>query len=365
MRSVLFAACISLWAPVAAAQTRIKDIVDVEGVRGNDLVGYGLVVGLNGTGDSIKNAPYTEEALTNLLERLGVNIQGENFKSKNVAAVIVTSNLPPFARAGSQIDVSVSAVGDATSLLGGSLIMTPLMAGDGDVYAVAQGPVIANGVAARGASASVSFGAPTVGSVPQGARVEREVAFEFASVARLRLALRSPDVTTARRIGEAIDGAFGRRAASVRDPGTVDIDLASIGATPIDAIAAIENLTVRPEQRARVVIDQKSGTVVLGANVRISPFAVTQGSLSITVRENAYVSQPNPFSPQGETIIVPDTGILIETDRTAKIGTVDENATLADLIEGLNALGVGPRELIDILSAIKAAGALHAEIVVL
>lgn len=349
----------------AFADVRLKDIVDIEGVRGNDLVGYGLVVGLNGTGDGIRNSPYTEEAFAGLLERLGVNIQGEDFKSRNIAAVIVTASLPPFARAGSQIDVTVSAVGDASSLLGGQLIMTPLKAGDGEIYAVSQGPVLASGLSAKAPGASVTFGAPTSGSVPQGARVEREVAFDLSSMKSLRLALKSPDVTTAMRIEEAINNALGPGAALARDPGTIDVRSGNPTLTPVRLVSAIENLRIDPEQRARVVIDQKSGTVVLGADVMISRFAVTQGNLTITIRENPFVSQPNPFSPTGETIVVPSTDLAVDTGRQAKIGLVDENVSLADLIRGLNALGVGPRELIDILTAIKAAGALHADIVLL
>ena len=349
----------------AHADVRLKDFVDVEGVRSNDLVGYGLVVGLNGTGDGIKNSPYTEEAFSSLLERLGVNIQGEDFKSRNVAAVIVTATLPPFARAGGQIDVSVSAIGDATSLLGGSLIMTPMKAGDGEIYAVAQGPVLASGISARAPGASVTFGAPTTGSIPQGARVEREVAFEFASLDRIRLALKSPDVTTAVRVEEAVNAALGPGTAAVKDPGTIDIISPDPAMSPVRLISAIENLRVDPAQRARIVIDQKSGTVVLGADVKISRFAVTQGNLTITVRESPFVSQPNPFSRNGDTVVVPDTDISVRTGADARIGIVDQNVSLGDLIRGLNAIGVGPRELIDILTAIKAAGALHADIVLL
>ena len=365
MRLFLLATTLALasLAP-AGAEVRLKDIVDIEGVRGNDLVGYGLVVGLNGAGDGIKNSPYTEEAFANLLERLGVNIQGEDFRSRNVAAVIVTATLPAFARAGSQIDVSVSAIGDATSLLGGSLVMTPLKAGDGEIYAVAQGPVLASGVSAKGPGASVTFGAPTAGAIPQGARVEREVDFDFAAMNRIRLALRAPDATTAMRIETAINAALGPGRAVVRDPGTIDV-AGIAGASPVRVISAIENIRIEPEQRARIVIDQKSGTVVLGADVRISRFAVTQGNLTISVRESPFVSQPNPFSRNGETIIVPNTDVTVDTGAEARIAVVDENVALADLIEGLNALGVGPRELIDILTAIKAAGALHADIVLL
>lgn len=364
-RAVIAVAVLLTAAGGASAEVRLKDIIEIEGVRSNDLVGYGLVVGLKGTGDGIRNAPYTQEIFAGLLERLGVNVQGENFSSRNVAAVIVTATLPPFARTGSQIDVNVAAIGDAATLLGGTLIMTPLRAGDGEIYAVAQGPVLASGVAAEGDAASVSFGAPTAGAIPEGARVEREAGYEFSTAKRLRLSVKTPDVTTAMRAEAAINSALGAGVASVLDPGTIDVDLDQAGLSPIRAVARIENLTIEPQNRARVVVDQKSGTVVIGADVRISRFAVTQGGLSITVRESAVVSQPNPFSRTGETIVVPRTDIEIGEASAEKIGIVDHNVSLGDLIDGLNALGVGPRDLIDILKAIKASGALHAELVVM
>lgn len=363
--SAAFAAAIAISGEASAADVRLKDLVDIEGVRGNDLVGYGLVVGLNGSGDGIKNSPYTEESLANLLERLGVNVQGEQFRAKNVAAVIVTSTLPPFARAGNRIDVTVSAVGDATDLRGGSLIMTPLRAADGEIYAVAQGPIVASGLAASGRAASVTFGAPTVGGIPDGARIEREVGFNFADLSRLRLMLKQPDATTAVRIKDVIDSEFGPGAATAIDPGTIDVALRETGASPVQILARFENLMVEPEQTAKVVIDQKSGTIVLGADVKISAFAVAQGNLTISVRESATVSQPNPFSREGETIVVPNTNISVSEGSNARIGMVGANVSLSDLIKGLNALGVGPRELIDILRAIKAAGALHADLVVM
>lgn len=361
---VMFIAGLLAAAIPARAEVRLKDIVDVEGVRGNDLVGYGLVVGLNGTGDGLKNSPYTEEALSSFLERLGINVQGEDFRPRNVAAVVVTAVLPPFARAGSQIDVNVSAIGDAKNLLGGTLIMTPLNAPDGQVYAVAQGPVLASGISAEGAAASVTFGAPTAGTIPRGARVEREVRQDFSKMNRIRLALHSPDFTTAMEVESAIN-AVAPGAARVTDPGTVEIDVSRTGVEPVRLLARLENLLVAPEQKARIVIDQKSGTVVLGANVQISEFAVTQGNLAIAVRERPGVSQPNPFARSGETIVLPDTDVAIDMGAEGKIGVVTTGATLADLIEGLNALGVGPRELIDILKAVKASGALHAEIIVM
>ena len=353
------------WCADAAADVRLKDIVNIEGVRGNDLVGYGLVVGLNGTGDGMRNSPYTEEALSSLLERLGVNVQGEDFRPRNIAAVVVTATLPPFARAGSQIDITVSAIGDAKNLLGGTLIMTPLHASDGQVYAVAQGPVLASGFSAEGDGASVTFGAPTSGSIPQGARVEREVDFEFESMKTLRLALRAPDFTTAARIETAINASFGQPVARILDPGTIELAMEGAAMSPVHMSGRIENIRVSPEQKARIVIDQKSGTVVLGADVKISRFAVTQGNLTITVRETPFVSQPNPFSREGETIVLPDTSIEVDTNSERRIAVVDDNVSLSDLIEGLNALGVGPRELIDILKSVKAAGALHAELVLM
>lgn len=349
----------------ASADVRLKDIVNIEGVRSNDLVGYGLVVGLDGSGDGVRNSPYTEEALSSLLERLGINVQGEDFRPKNVAAVVVTAALPAFARAGSQIDVTVSAIGDAKNLLGGTLIMTPLNAADGQIYAVAQGPVLASGFSAEGDGASVTFGAPTTGSIPQGARVEREIAHEFNSMRSIKLALRDPDFTTASRAEETINRALKSPVARMLDPGTIELDLTGTSLPPVRLISAIENLRIAPEQKARVVVDQKSGTVVLGADVQISRFAVTQGNLTITVREAPVVSQPNPFSRNGETIVIPDTGIAVSQGGENRIAVVEENIALADLIEGLNALGVGPRELIDILKTIKAAGALHAELVIM
>lgn len=365
MKFAIIAAALSVVPTGAASEVRLKDVVEIEGIRGNDLIGYGLVVGLKGTGDGLRNAPYTQEIFAGLLERLGVNVQGENFGSRNVAAVIVTATLPAFSRTGSQIDVNVAAIGDASSLLGGTLVMTPLRAGDGEIYAVAQGPVLASGVAAVGDAASVTFGAPTAGSIPEGARVEREAGYEFSQAKRMRLTLKSPDITTAFRAEEAINAVLGPEAAAVQDPGTIDVDLARANLSAIRAAARIENLPIEPEVRARVVVDQKSGTVVIGADVRVTGFAVTQGGLSITVSEAPVVSQPNPLSRNGETIVVPNTSVEIGERQPDKIGVVNDNVALSDLIEGLNALGVGPSDLIDILKAIKASGALHAELIVM
>ncbi|MCL4188865.1 MAG: flagellar basal body P-ring protein FlgI [Rhodobacteraceae bacterium] len=351
-------------AAVAAAGIRLKDLVEVDGVRGNDLLGYGLVVGLNGTGDGLRNAPFTEELMAALLERLGVNVTGEAIRARNVAAVMVTSTLPPFARAGSRIDVTVSAIGDAKSLLGGTLVMTPLNGADGEIYAVAQGAVIAGGVAAEGAAASVVQGVPTAGAIPMGARVERELPFDFASLASLRLALRSPDFTTAGRIERVINAEFGRSVAAMADAGTVVLDLAATGMrSPAHAVARIESLVVAPETRARVVVDQRSGTIVMGADVRIGRVAVAQGNLTLRIEEAPAVIQPNPFSP-GDTVVVPRTAAGIEEEPGTGLAEIAPGATLSEVVAGLNALGVAPRDMIEILKTINAAGALHAELIV-
>ena len=350
--------------PATASQIRIKDLVEFDGVRGNDLVGYGLVVGLNGTGDGLRNAPFTEEIMTNILERLGVNVTGEQFRPKNVAAVFVTGSLPPFARAGGQIDVTVSAIGDAKSLLGGTLVMTPLNAADGQIYAVAQGTIIAGGAAAEGDGATVVQGVPTAGVIPAGARIEREIDFELGSLSSLRLALREPDFTTASRIEAAINTRLGRDVAVMVDSGTVQLDIARTRLrSPAHALAQIENIRVEPERKARVVVDQRSGTIVMGQDVRISRVAVSQGGLTLRVREAPVVVQPTPFSP-GDTVVLPRTDVDIEEEPGVGLAEVPPGTTLSEVVAGLNALGVDPRDMIDILKSIKAAGALHAEFVV-
>ncbi|MBC7132541.1 MAG: flagellar basal body P-ring protein FlgI [Roseovarius sp.] len=347
-----------------AGPVRIKDLVEFDGVRGNDLLGYGLVVGLNGTGDGLRNSPFTEELMSNILERLGINVTGEQFRPRNVAAVLVTAELPAFARAGSQIDVTVSAIGDAKSLLGGTLIMTPLNAADGQIYAVAQGTIIAGGVSAEGAAGGVIQGVPTSGTIPSGARIEREVAFDFTGLEIVRLALREPDFTTAGRIEQAINGAVGQPVAMMLDPGTVRLDLARMRArSPAHAIGRVENLLVEPQRRARVVVDQRSGTIVMGQDVRISRVAVSQGNLTLRIQERPLVVQPNPFA-YGDTVVVPRTDAAIEEEPGTGLAEVPEGTSLAEVISGLNALGVAPRDMIDILKSIKAAGALHAEFVV-
>jgi flagellar P-ring protein precursor FlgI len=348
----------------AAAPVRIKDLVEFDGVRGNDLVGYGLVVGLNGTGDGIRNAPFTEEMLSNVLERLGINVTGEQVRPKNIAAVLVTATLPPFSRSGSRIDVTVSAIGDAKSLLGGTLIMTPLNAADGEVYAVAQGTVLAGGASAEGEAGSITRGVPTAGSIPSGARVEREVNFDFSQLTDLRLALRTPDFTTAARIETAVNQATGRGVARMLDAGTVHLNLTTAASqSPAHFFGQIENILVEPERRARVVIDQRSGTIVMGEDVRISRVAVSQGNLTLRVQEAPLAVQPNPFA-EGETVVVPRTTAMIDDTQGISLAEVAGGTSLSQVIAGLNALGVSPRDMIDILKTIKAAGAIHADFII-
>ncbi len=365
---ILRALCVSLAAllssPAAAQAIRIKDLVEFDGVRGNDLVGYGLVVGLNGTGDGLRNSPFTEEIMSNLLERLGVNVTGEQFQPKNVAAVFVTASLPPFSRAGGRIDVTVSAIGDAKSLLGGTLVMTPLNGADGQIYAVAQGTIIAGGVSAEGQASKVTQGVPTSGTIPSGAHVEREVQFDFSQMHSVRLALRAPDFTTAAKIEAVINTAFGSNVALMQDSGTVSLNIdATQMNSPARVIAKLENLTVEPEARARVVVDQRSGTIVMDDDVRISHVAIAQGNLTLRVDEMPQVVQPNPFA-QGETISVPRTNAQIQNAPGTGLAEVQGGASLSEVVAGLNALGVAPHDMIDILKSINAAGALHAEFLV-
>ena len=344
----------------AQAAVRIKDIVDFEGVRDNMLVGYGIMVGLNGTGDSLQNSPFTEQSLVGMLERLGVNIRDENLRTANVAAVMVTATLPPFARQGSRIDIKISSLGDADSLRGGTLLVTPLMGADGEVYAVGQGAIQVSGFAAAGAAESVVQGVPTSGSIPNGAIVEREVAFAMDEVGQVRMALRNPDFTTAIRIANAINAAGGNAVAV--DPGTVVATLSS--GDIVTTIGRIEQLTVEPDLPARVVIDEATGIIVIGSDVRISTVAIAQGNLTIRVTEDPQVSQPNPLG-DGTTVVVPNTNIEIDTDEERRLALLGEGVSLQELVNALNALGVGPRDLISILQAIKASGAMQADLEIL
>ncbi len=355
----ILAALVALALP-ARADVRIKDIADVEGVRDNQLVGYGLVVGLNGTGDRLDSAVFTRQSLIGMLERLGVNTRDQEAKlqTKNVAAVMVTANLPAFARSGSRIDVAVSALGDAKDLAGGTLLVTPLLGADGEVYAVGQGALSTSAIAARGAGASVTRGVPTSAKIANGATVEREIPFQLGSRSNLRLGLRNPDLTTARRMADVINRTLGGGARAT-DPRTVSITLS--GRDPVDALARIEDLRVEPDSPATVIIDEASGTVVMGDNVRISTVAIAQGNLTIRITEDPKVSQPDAFS-NGRTVVTPNTNIQIDTQSDRKLGVLRGGVTLRDLVASLNSLGVGPRDMISILQSIKAAGALQAEL---
>jgi flagellar P-ring protein precursor FlgI len=349
------------WATEAAAQVRIKDIADLEGVRDNQLVGYGLVVGLNGTGDRLRSAVFTRQSLIGVLERLGVNTrdQERQLDTRNVAAVMVTANLPPFARTGTRIDIGVSTLGDASNLTGGTLLVTPLLGADGEVYAVAQGAVVTGAVSARGAAGSVTRGVPTAGRIANGATVEREIAFRFGANDTLRLALRNPDLTTARRIAAVINRATGGAVATANDPRTVTVSLT--GREPVGFMAEIEQLRVTPDQVARVVVEEASGTIVMGSNVRVSTVAIAQGNLTIRVTEAPQVVQPNALAG-GQTAVVPRTNIEVDDQNDRRLGVLRGGVTLEELVRGLNGLGVGPRDLITILQTIKAAGALQAEL---
>jgi flagellar P-ring protein precursor FlgI len=432
LRALIFALAVCVAASAASADSRIKDIADFEGVRDNLLVGYGLVVGLNGTGDDLKNSGFTKQSLIGMLERLGVNTRDDVLKTENVAAVMVTATLPPFARQGVRIDVSVAALGDAKSLLGGTLLVTPMIGADGEVYAVAQGPLAIGGFSAKGAATSVTKGVPTSGRISNGAIVEREIDFRMANLRNVRVSLRNPDLTTARRIANAINRLIGSPAATAVDSATVALQVPETYQGGVVALLTdIEQLRVAPDQVARVVIDETSGVIVMGENVRISTVAIAQGNLTVRITETPQVSQPTPFSPgpgvlpsipgtpgtgaaigavprqrltqngqpvfnpdgspvfdmvpqavQGtgtptappvpgaigggaSTVVVPRTDIQVDEDKGRRLMVVPAGISLQELVNGLNALGVGPRDMITILQSIKAAGALQAEIQVM
>ena len=346
---------------VAAAQAvRIKDIADVEGVRDNQLVGYGLVVGLPGTGDRLRTAIFTRQSLVGMLERLGVNTRDNEARldTRNIAAVMVTANLPAFAQPGSRIDIAVSSLGDASNLTGGTLLVTPLLGADGAVYAVAQGALATGAIAVRGAGASIARGVPTSARISSGAIVERAVPYTLAGRDHVRLSLRNPDFTTAQRIAAAINRSAAGSARAV-DPRTVLLTLR--GRDAMGFITQIEQLRVQPDQVARVIIEEASGTIVMGDQVRVSTVAIAQGNLTIRITETPQVSQPNALA-NGETVVVPRTQIEVDDQNERRMGILRGGITLSELVRGLNSLGVGPRDLIIILQSIRAAGALQAEL---
>lgn len=349
------------------AVSRIKDIADFEGVRDNQLVGYGLIVGLNGTGDNIKSVDFAKESLISMLDMVGVNARDGQIKAKNIAAVMVTANLPAFARQGAKIDVTVSALGDAKNLLGGTLIATPLKGADGEVYAVAQGTVATGAVSAgnRNTGTSVVKGVPTSGRIASGAIIEREIPFELDSLKNMNIALRNPDFTTSRRIAEAINAMLGMPAAKALDPGTVALKVPeSYQDKIVELMTRVEQLQIQPDTAAKVVIDESSGIVVIGKDVKINRLAIAQGNLTIKITDIPLVSQPEPFT-FGEPVVMNSSLIAIDEETDAKMQILDTGINLQELVDGLNALGVTPRDLISILQAVKASGALQAEIEVI
>ncbi|HWQ87883.1 flagellar basal body P-ring protein FlgI [Brevundimonas sp.] len=364
LASLLTAAAVAGFAAPASAQSRIKDIAAIEGVRTNQLVGYGLVVGLNGTGDSLRNCPFTRQSLEGMTERLGVNIRGSNANSKNMAAIMVTAELPPFATPGSRVDVSVASMCDAKSLLGGTLLVTSLQGADGQVYAVAQGSIQTGAVSGGGASgSSVTRGVPTAGRIASGATVERETGFHLANMNEVRLTLRNPDFTTAQRVAAAINQTYPGTA--LAENGTV-VALRAPGQMGMAGfISMVENLPVQVDAPAKVIIDEVNGVIVMGEAVRVSTVAIAQGNLTISVQESPQVSQPEPFSRGGQTVVVPESTVAVEEDLGRQMRIVGGGTSLSTLVNGLNALGVSPRDMISILQAIKAAGALQADIEVM
>jgi flagellar P-ring protein precursor FlgI len=353
---------LAAFAGPAFALSRVKDLAAIEGVRQNQLVGYGIVVGLNGTGDTLNNIPFTKQSLQAMLERLGVNTRGATMRTQNLAAVMVTANLPPFAAQGTRIDVTVSSLGDAKSLQGGTLLVTPLLGADGEVYALAQGSIAIAGFSAEGDAAKITRGVPTNGRISNGANIEREVAFKLNDARSLRLSLRNPDFTTSKRIAAAINDFMGADTAEPTDPATVTIQIPTkFHGNMMRLVTEVEQLKVEPDQAAKVVVDERSGIIVMGRDVRVSTVAIAQGNLTVTITEQPQVSQPAPLS-NGQTVVVPRTGVKVDTGDGNKLALVKEGVSLRDLVDGLNALGVGPRDLISILQAIKSAGALQADI---
>lgn len=341
--------------------TRIKDLAYFLGTRPNMLIGYGLVVGLNQTGDNT-NTQFTVNTLANILDNMGIHVDPSTIKIKNVAAVMVTAKLPPFARIGTRVDIEVSSIGDAKSLAGGTLLMTPLQGPDGVAYAVAQGPLSTGGFSIGGASgSSVQKNHPTVSFASGGALVEKEVPVQYADLERMDLVLKTPDFTTASKTAAAINSSLGGSYAKAMDATTVRFDVPPDSRQQVvEMITRLENLEVQPEVMAKVIVNERTGTVVMGDRVRISPVAVAQGNLTVQITEQPTVSQPLPFS-QGQTVVVPQTNIQVQ-EKKSSLNVVGGGITLGEVIQGLNAIGATPRDLIDVLQAIKAAGAMQAEL---
>jgi flagellar P-ring protein FlgI len=341
---------------------RIKELGYINGVRSNQLIGYGLVVGLAGTGDK-SNTIFTNQSLANMLDRLGVKVDPALLKVNNIAAVMVTADLPAFARTGNKVDAVVSSMGDAKSLEGGVLLLTPLRGADGEVYAVTQGAIVVGGFAAGGQGATVQKNHPTVGRVPNGVTIEKELSYDGFKADSVVISLKTPDFTNARRMADRINEQFDG-SASAQDGGTVNVVMPpELRRNPVKFLSIVENLDVRPDALAKIVVDEKTGTVVMGENVKISTVAIAHGNISIQVKEEQKVSQPLPFS-QGQTVVTPDTRIKVEEEKGHFV-VMEEGVTIKELVNGLNAIGVSTRDVIVILQTIKAAGALYAELEVI
>ncbi len=353
---------LSLTYAVSSQAARLKDMAEVQGMRNNQISGYGLVVGLNGTGDGTQ-AEFTIKSIANMLERMGVNVDPKNLKTKNIAGVMVTAQLPPFAKIGQKLDVVVSSMGDAKSLQGGTLLMTPLKGVDGKIYALAQGPISIGGFAAGGAGASAQKNHPTAGRIPAGASVEREISFPINEKNEVVMSLFHSDFTTVQRAVDAINKKMGG-IARAKDAETIVITVPSnYQNNVVGLMAAIENVELSPDQKARVILDERTGTVVMGADVKISKVAIAHGNLSIQIKESSQVSQPQPFS-QGVTAVTPQTSVNV-TEQGAKLLVLDSNSNIGELVRALNAIGVTPRDMIAILQSLRAAGAIQADVEVI
>lgn len=350
--------------PLTASAARLKDIADIEGVRGNQLFGYGLVVGLNGTGDG-RAVEFTTKGLSNMLEKVGIRVDSQDIKVKNVAAVLVTATLPAFSRPGSKVDATLSSMGDAKSLQGGTLLFTALRGADGNVYAVAQGPVAIGGFTAEGGGDAAVRNHPTVGVITSGATIERALSVDLFRSHSVRVVLREPDFTTMTRVVTALNSRLGSPLAVARDSGVVEVSLPpELMRDPIGAVAYIEQTLVEQDMGAKIVVNERTGTIIMGDDLRLSPVALAHGNLSISIRNDVQVSQPTAPAGGGETAVVTN-GELEVGEEKRRLELVGGEATLGDLVKGLNALGATPRDLISIFAALKKAGALHADMVVM
>jgi len=361
--AILFSLCLST--PQVIAE-RIKDLTSVSGVRTNQLVGYGLVVGLDGSGDQTNSTPFTTQSFMTMLSQFGITIPADaKFQLKNVAAVAVHAELPPFAKPGQTIDVTISSIANAKSLRGGALLITPLKGLDGNVYAIAQGNLIVGGFGIDGRDgSSVTVNIPSVGRIPSGAMVERKVATQFGGNGKIIFNLHTPDFTTAKRLADSINDLLGPNVALPMDATSIAVQAPQNPAQRVDYLSLLENVQVKPgESAAKIIINSRTGTIVVGQHVRVSPVAVTHGSLTVTVREDVQVSQPNSFG-QGDTVVVPDSTVEV-TEESGPMFEFSPGPTLNDIVRAVNEVGAAPGDLMAILEALKQAGALKAEIMVI